>query len=318
MFKKTLLAASLALAAAGAQAGVAVTIDFDGAGAGAAKSAASLDWMPDSILVLPGSQNNNVNLPAVGDEVQTYAQGILGSARNSSNQQVWGSFNAPYEFTFVASFREVISSVGGSLNDPGVGSIQLRSIDGGLNYFRIYADSTSVADPLAGTGYTDGKLILEGYVNAYDNAAKTGLTDIASTNANQMETTLLDKAGPDNYGGMESVKLQGRADIMATVTSFDSEFFTDMSAGQLISLSMTAGVGTPFDLVDPSKYVAGQLAADTTVIGEINGGTTGPGIGILLQSDGASTFNKVPEPASAALVGLALAGLGMSRRRAAK
>jgi hypothetical protein len=105
---------------------------------------------------------------------------------------------------------------------------------------------------------------------------------------------------------------------MATVTSFDSEFFTDMSAGQLISLSMTIGVGTPFDLVDPSKYVAGQLAADTTVIGEINGGTTGPGIGILLQSDGASTFNKVPEPASAALVGLAFAGLGMSRRRAAK
>jgi hypothetical protein len=93
--------------------------------------------------------------------------------------------------------------VGGSLNDPGVGSIQLRSIDGGLNYFRIYADSTSVADPLAGTGYTDGKLILEGYVNAYDNA-KTGLTDIASTNANQLETTLLDKAGPDNYGGMST------------------------------------------------------------------------------------------------------------------
>lgn len=58
------------------------------------------------------------NIPAVGDEVQTYAQGILGSARNSSNQQVWGSFNAPYEFTFVASFREVISSVGGDWNDP--------------------------------------------------------------------------------------------------------------------------------------------------------------------------------------------------------
>jgi hypothetical protein len=97
MFKKTLLAASLALTAAGAQAGVAVTIDFDGAGAGA-EERCLLDWMPDSILVLPGSQNNNVNLPAVGDEVQTYAQGILGSARNSSNQQVWGSFNAPYEF----------------------------------------------------------------------------------------------------------------------------------------------------------------------------------------------------------------------------
>lgn len=313
MFKKSLIAASLALAAASAQASVSVSIDFDGAGGLEGPTAIrALDWSPNSILITSTVAGKNAANPAVGDIVQTYAQATLGSAI-AADGSVFNplGLNNPsalgYEWTFVAGFREVISGFQGS---PGNGTVNLQTISGGINFFEVWV-SAKDSNALAGTGYANGTKILGGSIDAYNPTTDVGKSSFTTTSG----TTVLplDGSNGDDYPGLLSVTGSGTADLSATVNLnfIDSNYFTDLKAGDLLFLQ--TNLGLPFGQVDPSALVAGQPGANVASIGTING-IDGPNL--LLQSDAASNFtHKVPEPATLALAGLALFGAQLSRRR---
>ena len=316
MFKKSLLAASLALAAAGAQASVVVNIDFDGLGALESSTAIrSLDWSPNSVLVtaMPGE---NVNNPYLGQVVQTYIQGSLGSTI-AGNGSVFNPFglNANnvlgYEWTFVGAFQEVIAGVQGGIN-PGDGTVTLQTIAGGNNFFEVWV-SAKDSNALAGTGYANGVKILSGSIDVYDAVADKGKTSFTTTAGTAIVP--LDGSGTDNYAGKMSVTGSGTGDVNLTVSYVDNNYFTNLNVGDLVNIFLQTNLGLPFGQVDPSALVAGQAAVST--VGTVNG-IDGPNL--MLQSDAASNFEtkRIPEPASAALVGLAMAGLGISRRRSAK
>lgn len=323
MFKKTLVASALAVAALSAQASSIVTIDPDGtAAANGSIAVAGLDWNAGTVLVTPtgvnlagGTASTNAASPNIGDVVQSYAQASLSVFNANTGAIAVNGLNVAgtgFEWTFVAGFQEVISNFAGGV---GIGTIQLDTVAGGENFFRVYAGAVD-SNNLAGTGYNNGKVILSGSVLTYNPTTGSGRTTFTTTGDN---SNALDKFVTDNYSGIKTVNGSGSATLDLLVTAWDSDYFQGLTTDTIMSLTFDTQVGTPFRNSNPSAKVtkADNTLIDATTlasVGAING-VTGPNF--VLQSDGTSAFN-VPEPASLALASFALLGLGASRRRAAK
>lgn len=317
MFKKSLLAAALALAAAGAQASVVAVIDFDGPSGADVSSAGistlTLDWSPDTALVTPTTAGDSVNNPYVGQQLETYVQGTLGSIKNGAGKTVSpNGLNVDYEWTFVGAFGEQVSGVG---FDPVTGktTLNLQTVSGGLNYFEVWVSAVD-SNTLAGTGYNNGTKVLSGTIDAYDAVADKGKT---SFTANPKSAVVaLDQSGANDYPTLQTTTGSGTGDVNLTIGYVDNNYFKNIAVGDALSIFLQTNLGLPFGQVDPSRLVAGQLATDASVIGTTNGLN---GDSLILQSDAASNFEvkRIPEPTSVALASLGLVGLGL-RRRAAK
>lgn len=320
-FKLAAVAGALALAAASAQASV-VTISPQGNGS--TISVGALDWAANGVLATPVTGTNAAQ-PAVGDVLQSYAQAALSGFLDSNGDNIGvAGLNSSFEWTFVAGFQELVTSRSVGI-DPitflptGVDSLNLQTTTGGDNFFKIYV-SPKNANSLAGTGYADGTLIMSGQILPYNASTNRGQT-VFSTSGAALITDLDKSPNGNDYPGVKSVTGSGSATIDALVQYVNKDYFTDyptgLNLGDVLAIYLDTQANDPFTQANPSALFTkgdGSTVVGAPSVGPING-VTGPNF--MLQSDATSNF-QVPEPTSMALAGLALAGLGVTRRRTAK
>lgn len=309
----TVIAVALAFASS-AQAGSALQIDPNGATGGTtAITVGSLDWNVGSALL----QNVSTS------EVQIYNHAGLSGFNDPANTPIAGTgLNSAFEWTYS------LGTLTSNLSLPGFGIFNFPTIAGGDNFFRIYYDPAKNAADLAGTGFNDGTLILEGTIQP--DGVNNFLSNAFST------PSPLDDGGPGNpldaHGVnqtplISSINGNGGSNIIIGVTFFDPNFF--LTPPTVIEIDFTSNNHLNFNNTDPSLLFFkgdGSSTPGATVasVGTCNGcpGETAPNV--IVQVDGSSSFTsvKTPLPGSLALIGsglglLLLAGGGVLRRRLA-
>lgn len=206
--------------------------------------------------------------------------------------------------------------------------------------FKIFVDKTGVAvNPFLGTGYdnTDpdpdgaGPLgsahsILEGTVKV----TPFGLTNNAAAGGSEIFDQSSD--GDDHFTGSLTHSTSGSPKFTIEVTSIDTNYFKDPLTLFTIDFSPDAthtdNSNTPFEDVDPSKSVANlgvaNFAFTKAIVGDdlINDIYCGSKADDAkcsgqFQGDAKTTFKTdvMPEPGILALLGIGLAGLGVTVRR---
>jgi len=310
----TLLVTGLALAPLGlanaAPVPANVLINPDGGGAQPAISVQGLDWAQSSILTVDNVPLD-ANLPFPQTPFQALTQASLGGFQNPAGVDLPGTgLNSAYEWTTVMSFYEETTNAIDADNS-GIAEIATFATRPDMDsVLQIFYDDNPLtrADPLLGTGFNNGTLILEAVLT---NTAQGVFQITESAGA-----VLLDQNGVDDWAGQQTLQGQGSTgNLDWSVTAVDNAFFPQVFTGSVISLDLLFGSvsqQTPFNQVDPARQLWDPIAGafNTSDIGVTNLGLDGGPDG-LFQTDYNSTFlAEAPEPGSLALLGLGLAVLG--------
>ena len=171
---------------------------------------------------------------------------------------------APFEITVVGNVTESIVDV--NTDNPPRTAYRLAGTQASGSFIEIYFDGAQNANPLQGTGYNDGKLILRGVPSPP--AADGGTFSLSQPQP--AVAPPFDLFSNNDYSGITSITAVGATRMDVTVTFVDPAFWVapaqgdagrQLHIGDIVSLVLSHEV--PFDKVDPSKKFDGTANSGT-------------------------------------------------------
>lgn len=206
-----------------------------------------------------------------GNTWTLYYQASLGSLTDKDTREIPGTgLNVDHEITVVAAISAKTLTPGPFLTfalEPAA-----------ANFIRIYHDDKVNANPLEGTGYADGTLILESFTT---DDLMGGLWILP-------QITNLDMFGNGNqWPGVQSQRAIGSLQCSSVVSSFSRDFF--QIGGQRISrISINSSEAAPYRQMKPSKLFWNGTDTFAPAVGSIN---LKSGPDAMTQADANASFS---------------------------